>query len=385
MFIFLSEREDYEHFYMLNMKKLLYIVCALTLLLTACQRTPHSASRIPQNAYAQGFALIEHDNYTEAIVYSPWQQGEVLGHYYLIRDSSIQTPTDGKRIHVPIQRLAITSSTHAGFLNELSATHILCGACSPHLIYTPLPATCADLGDAMQLSSERVLLVHPEAIMMNTYGASDPIPARLQAAGIPILYNMEWTEQHPLGKAEWIRFVGALVGKQHEADSIFEAVAQQYNNYQLSIINYQLNKRRTILSGNNFRGTWYVPAGNTYMGQLFQHAGADYHFAEDTRTSSIPLSIETCLLHFQNADVWIGSNCHTLQELATTDEKHTWFKAYQTGEVYNFYRRTTPAGANDFWETGTVHPEYILSDLIWVLYPTLLPADYKPYFTNKLN
>ncbi len=75
----------------------------------------------------------------------------------------------------------------------------------------------------------------------------------------------------------------------------------------------------------------------------------------------------------------------TPQILAATDEKHTWFKAYQTGEVYNFYRRTTPTGANDFWETGTVHPKYILSDLIWLLYPTLLPADYEPYFTNKLN
>ncbi len=364
-----------------RMKKALYIVCTLTLLLTACQSSPNAERRTPHNAYAQGFALIEHDDYTEAIVYSPWVQGEVLGHYYLVGDSNVVTPTDGQRIQVPIRRLAITSSTHAGFLRELNAIHTLCGACSPHLIYTSLPTTCTDLGDAMQLSSERVLLAHPEAIMMNTYGAADPIPARLQTAGIPILYNMEWTEQHPLGKAEWIRFVGALVGKQHEADSIFQAVEEAYKHYQ----DLENPKKRSILSGNNFRGTWYVPAGSTYMGQLFQDAGADYHFADDTRTSSIPLSIETCLLHFQEADVWVGSNCTTLSELAATDEKHTWFDAYQTGEVYNFYRRTTPAGANDFWETGTVHPEYILSDLIWVLYPILLPADYEPYFTNKLQ
>ncbi len=366
------------------MKKPFYLFLALALILTACQPAQQDDNHNTHNAYAQGFALIEHDQYTEAVVYSPWAQGEVLGRYYLLNDSAVVTPTDGQRVQVPIQRLAITSSTHAGFLDELDAIHILCGACSPHLIYTPLPNTCVDLGDAMQLSSERVLLAHPEAIMMNTYGASDPIPARLQTAGLPILYNMEWTELHPLGKAEWIRFVGAFVGKQHEADSIFQAVVQQYERLAFSVQHSAFNKR-TILSGNNFRGTWYVPAGGTYMGQLFQHAGADYHFADDTRTSSIPFSIETCLLHFQDADVWVGSNCHTLQELAATDEKHTWFNAYQTGEVYNFYRRTTPTGANDFWESGTVHPEYILSDLIWVLYPTLLPADYEPYFTNKLQ
>lgn len=363
------------------MKKLLYTFLALALVLTACQSTQQGDNQHTHNAYAQGFALVEHDHYTEAIVYSPWTKGEILGHYYLISDSDVNTPTDGQRVEVPIQRLAITSSTHAGFLHELSATHSLCGACSPHLIYTPLPATCADLGDAMQIYSERVLLAHPEAIMISTYGAADPLPARLQAAGIPILYNMEWTEQHPLGKAEWIRFVGALVGKQHAADSIFQAVEAAYKHYQ----DLAKPQKRSILSGNNFRGTWYVPAGKTYMGQLFQDAGADYHFADDTRTSSIPLNIETCLLHFQQADVWVGSNCHTLQELAAFDAKHTWFNAYQTGEVYNFYRRTTTTGANDFWEAGTVHPEYILSDLIWVLYPELLPTDYKPYFTNKLQ
>ncbi len=366
------------------MKKPFYLFLAIALILTACQPAQQGNNHNTQNAYAQGFTLIQHEHYTEALVYSPWAQGEILGRYYLVGDSTVITPSNGQRVQVPLQRLAITSSTHAGFLRELNATHTLCGACSPHLIYTPLPAICTDLGDAIQISSERVLLARPQAIMISTYGAADPLPERLQAAGIPILYNMEWTEQHPLGKAEWIRFVGALVGKQHEADSIFQAVVEQYEHLAFSVQQSGF-KKRSILSGNNFRGTWYVPAGNTYMGQLFQHAGANYHFAEDTRTSSIPLSIETCLLHFKNADVWVGSNCHTLQELAATDDKHTWFNAYQTGEVYNFYRRTTPAGANDFWEAGTVHPEYILSDLIWVLYPELLPTDYTPYFTNKLQ
>ena len=54
------------------------------------------------------------------------------------------------------------------------------------------------------------------------------------------------------------------------------------------------------------------------------------------------------------------------------DEKHTWFKAFQQGEVYNFAKRTTPTGGNDFWETGVVRPDYILQDLIKILYPELV-------------
>ncbi len=374
------------------MKKIILLI--LPFLLLACQHTPQSAPRTANNAYAQGFAITQHEGYTEVQVFSPWQRGQLLGHYYLLSDtashdivSSIPGENEGGSVYcicLPLQSLVVTSATHAGFLQALNATHLLKGICNKHLTYNPLPDTCVDLGDDMQLSAERVLLAAPEAIMLNTYGDADPVPARLKLTDIPIIYNMEWTEQHPLARAEWIRFVGAFVGKQHEADSIFHAVEQAYNHYQLSLVNYPLSKR-SILSGNNFRGTWYVPAGNTYMGQLIRDAGADYHFADDQRTTSIPLSIETCLLHFQEADVWVGSNCRTLNELAALDEKHTWFKAYQAGEVYNFERRTTPAGANDFWETGTVHPEYILQDLIWVLYPDLLPADYQPYFTNQLT
>ncbi len=366
------------------MQKQFFLYISLALFLVACKSTPKHTPSSSQNAFAKGFSLMKYDDYTEAIVYSPWAQGEVLGHYYLVEDSTVATPADGQRVCVPIDCWAIASSTHAGFLGELNAMHTVCGACSPHLIYTSLPATCVDLGDVMQLSTERVLLSHPTAVMLNTYGAADPIPARLQAVGVPIVYNMEWMEQHPLGRAEWIRFVGAFVGKQQEADSVFQSVVQQYAYYQAMIRDVAVEKR-SVLSGNNFRGTWYVPAGGTYMGTLFQDAGAEYYFANDTRTSSIPLSIETCLLHFQAADVWVGSNCGTLAELAALDEKHTWFEAYQTGEVYNFYGRATTAGANDFWETGTVHPEYILSDLIWVLYPNVLPADYEPHFTQRLQ
>ncbi len=363
------------------MKPLFLLI--LPCILLACQPQQSSTTHLAHNAYAQGFALTQHDGYTEVKVFSPWKEAELLGHYYLIKDTATITPPHAQRIHIPLTRVVATSATHAGFLRALQATDVLQGICNKHLVYNTLPAACADLGDDMQLSAERILLTHPEAIMLNTYGDADPVPTRLSPTNIPILYNMEWTEQHPLARAEWIRFVGAFLDKQKEADSIFAAVEREYKNT-ASYLSQSTLSKRSILSGNNFRGTWYVPAGNTYMGQLFQDAGADYHFAADSRTTSIPLSIETCLLHFQDADIWVGSNCRTRTQLAALDEKHTWFKAYQQGEVYNFERRSTPAGANDFWETGTVHPEYILQDLIWVLYPTLLPTDYQPYFTSKL-
>ena len=103
------------------------------------------------------------------------------------------------------------------------------------------------------------------------------------------------------------------------------------------------------------------------MGNLFRDAGAQYKYEDDPSTSSIPLTMEQAIQDFAHADVWVGCEANSLTELVEIDNKHTWFKTYQTGEVYNFRRRALPSGANDFWESATVHPERVLDDLQKVL------------------
>ena len=140
----------------------------------------------------------------------------------------------------------------------------------------------------------------------------------------------------------------------------------------------------SIMPGASYRGTWYVPSGTTYMGCLFRDAGAAYTFADERTNGSIPLTMEQALRAFSDADVWVGANARTMEELRAIDEHHTWFKAYQTGRVYHFYGHTNSTGGNDFWETGVVHPEIILRDLQWALYPDLYP-DYEPYFIGRVQ
>ncbi len=124
-----------------------------------------------------------------------------------------------------------------------------------------------------------------------------------------------------------------------------------------------------LMSGQSFRGTWYVPTGHSFMGKIFQDAGANYAYASDTSRGSLPLSIEQALLTFHEADVWVGVDVRSMDELASLDPRHTWLKAYQKGKVYNYLKRSTPAGANDFWERGVVCPDEILDDIRHVLYP----------------
>jgi iron complex transport system substrate-binding protein len=216
----------------------------------------------------------------------------------------------------------------------------------------------------MQPSMEKILLLNPDLVILYTYAQGDPIPAQVEALGIPILYCNEWTEITPLARAEWIRLFGAIFGCSTKADSIFASVRDAYAQLKVDSLKF---KGKSIMSGMSWRGTWYVPAGGTFMGNLFRDAGAQYKYEGNPSTSSIPLTMEQAIQDFAQADVWVGCEANSLKDLEAIDKKHIWFKAFQTKEVYNFRRRALPSGANDFWESATVHPERVLQDLQKVL------------------
>lgn len=371
---------------MMRFSHILKAYCAvlLSLLFLGCSRPASQNIPLSDNRYARGFALIPHTDYTEAVVLDPWQPGRIMQRYWLVPDSlpDVQTPSDGVRVTVPVRRMAVNSCTHIGFLSPLDKLHTVVAVCDPSLVYTPLPDSgYVDMGNNLQLSVERLLLAKPDALMLSTYAQNDAQRDLLQQAGIPVIYNNEWTEIHPLARAEWLRFVAAFYGEEALADSLFQKVVEDYNALAQLVMNR--TERPVVLPGGNFRGTWYVPSGKSYMGRLFVDAGADYPYAADTSATSLPLSLETVLMRFQEADVWVGASARTLQELADLDEKHTCFSAFRQGKVYNFLKRTTPSGGNDFWETGVVRPDMILADLIKVLYPELLP-DYELCFIDRL-
>ena len=312
-------------------------------------------------------------------------------------------------IPVPLRRVATTSATHVGFLHALGVLDSVVAMSNPDWVYNRPSHEVANIGEDINIAMEPLLLAKPDVLFASSYGQNSQQIARVAEAGIPVVYLAEWQEQHPLARAEWLRFVAAFFGKTALADSILGEVRRAYGGIQdppqpslqregdselpLSIdTNSSPSLCRegsggsspSIMSGASYRGTWYVPSGTTYMGCLFRDAGAAYTFADERTNGSIPLTMEQALRAFSEADVWVGANARTMDELRAIDEHHTWFKAYQTGRVYHFYGRTNSTGGNDFWETGVVHPEIILRDLQWALYPDLYP-DYEPYFIGQVE
>ena len=413
----------------------IFYVMGCLLLLAGCgkQQTPIEVSEA-----AQYFRLADTLGMVRADVLDPQNEGKLLARYYLV-DEGLRTKDERRNsadsensetnvispsscvlhpasiessvvfIPVPLRRVATTSATHIGFLHALGVLDSVVAMSNPEWVYNRPSHAVANIGEDINIAMEPLLLAKPDVLFASSYGQNSQQIARVAEAGIPVVYLAEWQEQHPLARAEWLRFVAAFFGKTALADSILEEVRKAYGGIQdppqpslqregdselpLSIdTNSSPSLCRegrggsspSIMSGASYRGTWYVPSGTTYMGCLFRDAGAAYSFADERTNGSIPLTMEQALRAFSDADVWVGANARTMEELRAIDEHHTWFKAYQTGRVYHFYGRTNSTGGNDFWETGVVHPEIILRDLQWALYPDLYP-DYEPYFIGQVE
>ncbi len=377
-----------------SMKRLWYILFGLILLCTACGKQTTQSSDTAQAdstlvlKYAEGFKVDYFDDYKRVTVKNPWKNDADLAVYYLVKSDSANVPEGATKIRIPLKSIAATSCTHYEFLQILGEIETVSGICNPEMTYNAtLRQRYADgkienLGDAFNTDMEKLLALRPDILLIASYNQQDNNAQRLQRSQIPVVYNNEWTESSVLARAEWLKFVAAFFDKENIATEFFDTIE---NNYIEAKIMAQLAKNQpTVMAGGNFKGTWYMPGGASFMGQLFADAGADYFYKNDSTTGSLPLNFETVLHNFAQADVWLNAPTATMHELFAMDERHKLFQAAKNGEVFGFYARMHGNSANDFWESGVAHPDLILKDLIWALHPEI-SQEYTPTYICKLT
>lgn len=369
------------------------ISVTLLLLVWGCGGKSSSSVKILSDgvvelSHARQFSITHLENYTIVNVFNPWKMGDVYATYYLVKDSLVETPTDGNRVLIPVKSLMANSATHLGFLDLLGELPAVTGVCSADYIYNPFirqavkDGKVKDLGDAFNLNIEELLLLRPQAVMTTAYNADDSNSKKMRQTGLTLIYNIEWQEESLLGRAEWIKFIAAFFDKGALADSIFQAVEQRY--HEIKSLAAAVEYKPTVLSGQDYRGGWSMPGGQSFNAHLFSDAGGDYYYKDDATTGSISTTIEEALIHFSKADVWVNVQASTLEEFRKSESKYKLFKAYKEGNVYNARKRSNTSGGNDYWEGAVARPDLLLSDMIKVFHPDILP-DYELTYLEKLT
>jgi iron complex transport system substrate-binding protein len=326
-----------------------------------------------QLRYADNLLLLRHDGWTEARLRNPWDTTRML-HTYLLIPAEAEMPTalpEGTVVRTPLQKAVVYSSVHCGLMLELDALDALGGVCDARYMKQP-EVKCrldagltADLGNGMNPDVERMIDLHPDALLLSPFENSGGY-GRVEKLGVPIIECADYMETSALGRAEWMRFYGLLFGHEREADSLFQAVENRYLALKTEAL--KTAKRPTVICDMKNGAVWYVPGGRSTIAGLLRDAGADYCFADDAHSGSLPLPFESVYEKGREADIWLvrynQPHAKTYAEMATDYGPYTGFRAYQQKQVWG-----CNTGAVPFYEETPFHPERLLEDFIRIFHP----------------
>ena len=343
--------------------------------------------------YAKGFTINYYDNYKVLEIINPWQGAlNVKLKYLLYPDSQPDNNIfpDAIRIKTPIEKIVCMSTTHIGFLDKLNEINSIIGITNKNLVYNDKVKSriksgeIIDIGFDKNLNYEVLISINPDLIMSyNVSSELSGIRSKLEELDIKMVLNAEYLESHPLGKAEWIKFIAAFYNKEEFATQIFNNIEKEY--LELANKASEITNKPTVLTGLPWKGTWYISGGKSYPAKLISDAGGKFIWSENTSHEALALSIESVYEKAGDADIWINSGySNSLNELLDTDERIGIFKAYNTGYVFNNNKRINKFDGNDYWESGIMNPQIILRDLIEIIHPEVL-VDSTLYYYKRLN
>jgi iron complex transport system substrate-binding protein len=342
--------------------------------------------------YSEGWEVEYHNSYKVIRVLNPWRGAEETFEYVLVQRG---TPIpegyeDAQVVEVPVASIASMSTTYLPHLEKLNLLDSLVAVDSIQYVSNEAVRKMFDdgklveIGGGASVNVEVVLDLDPDVVMV--YGSGSPdydAHPKLLEAGVKVAMNSEYMETSPLGRAEWLKFIAMFYNREADAEAIFADMAQEYE--ALAAKTAAVADRPTVFTGAPWQDTWYMPGGNSYVAKFLADAGADYLWADDESTGSIPLDFESVYERAADADYWLNtSSWMSIDEALAADARYGDFAALKNQKMYNNNARVNENGGNDYWESGVANPQLVLADLIKILHPNLVP-DHEFVYYRQLD
>ena len=374
-------------------------VSAFSLWLVACclivscesKKTKSSYKQGDSLKYAVGFSISKQGNSKLVEVKYPYQNA-TSGYKYLLVPKGETIPAHDdqtKVVAVPLENIVCTSTTHIPLLDYLNLTNKLVGFPTTDYISSAKmraridSGRIVDLGIDKGLNMERLIVLKPSAVMGYTMSNDLGQLKKIQELGLPVIINAEYLEKHPLGRAEWIKFMALFFNKEKEADSVFNFIEKEY--LLTKQLAEQTKTRPTTMSGIVYGDTWYLPGGKNYASTLLADAGCNYLWKEDGSNGFLELSFESVYKKAHTANLWIGvGGFLSLDEMKASEQRYSKFNAFKEGTIFTYNARKGAKGGSEFLELGYLRPDLILKDLVKIAHPEVL-EDHQFYFYKRLE
>ncbi len=342
-----------------------------------------------ETKYATHFSIHKKNNFTILTINEPWAEGGEFT--YILAKNMHSIPDSLKKypfIQIPVKRLVVTSTTHLPFISLLNEEDKLAGfpntkyISSKEFLERVKKGQIKEIGNGAGINIEETLLLKPDVIVAFSSGNDQKQYQLFEKNKIPVIYNADWMESDPLGRAEWIKVFGLLFGKEKEAEKKLNNIARRYNEIKKKI--KSKTKKTKVFQGGFFAGKWYVPGGNSYAARLIEDAGGDYLWKEDKHNGSLPLNYENVLVKLPQADVWLNpGSIISKTALAETFPQAKNMKSFQEDRIYTYALAKGPTGGLIYFEESTARPDKVLQDLYHIFYPEETP-DYQFHYYSIL-
>jgi iron complex transport system substrate-binding protein len=341
---------------------------------------------LTENRYAINFNIYEiNDGYIIRIKGSNNENYE-----YLLSKSDEKKQNGETIIKIPVERVVCFSSTHCAFIDKLDESSTIKAVSGTQYIYNNTIRQKIKDGDIIEagyenrIDYEKIVSTNPDLVF--AYNIDQNSNAALQKFDdfdIPVVYINDFIEPDIRGRTEWLKVFACFYDNLGYAMEYCDSVFDSYNNIKTSI-NIDVDKQPLVLSSMPWKGVWWSPGGKSYFSQIISDAGGNYIFSDNETTESIPYSIEEIFNKAKNINFWLNPNNYTSKkQMLDAESRLKYFEAYNSAEIYNNNKRLSSGGGNDFWESGILHPDIILKDLIKIFHPEEM-NEHQLYYYRKL-
>ena len=165
------------------------------------------------------------------------------------------------------------------------------------------------------------------------------VQEKLEQFGIPVLVEHSSYESHPLGRTEWIKLYGVLLGKEDQAQKLFQEQVDK-----LKSVEDSENTGKTVAFFYiNSMGAANVRKSNDYVSKMIELAGGEYIFhdpaEDDNALSTMNMQMEEFYAKAKDADYiiynsTIDGELDSIDELLAKSSLLADFKAVKDGNVW---------------------------------------------------
>ena len=330
-------------------------------------------------SYAENFKIYPIESGYKLVINDLSSENE----FYLFNDT-VSIPndlTDKTIIRTPVNSVVAFSSTQWSVFQKLGEINKVKGVlesnytANDEILRLVAEGKIIDAGMSTNINTEKIIHLQPDVILVTPYPTVDYSHLK-ELSGATMVSFPDYLESHPLGRAEWMKVVGLLCGKEDVTNQWFDDVVRRYES--LSYKCLVIEEKPTVFSDLPFENQWYVPGGNSYIAKIFSDAGGDYIWKDNELTGSLHIDAESVLLKAQNADFWRVINSSdvpfTYERLKNENELYPLFKAFKEKQLLVCNVRES-----GYFEKSQYEPDVLLADFIYHFHPELLTEEWENY------